>query len=213
MRANLDFDQSILIQFNQGDERALAVLFDHHFRSLCYHADSLINNSLEAEDIVTVAFTKLWERRAEFTSYAGIKGFLSTVVRNACFDFQAQQKKEHRREKELILLTPQFDEVSVNLGVEADLMDIIYKQIDKLPFQTGKVFKMRFLEMKSYEAIAGELGISPRTARNLKTRAVDILKKNLFKDDALVSISLLVALANILTLTILLTLLFRTFPF
>ena len=59
-----DDDTGLWDRVRQGDELALAALFDRYEGRLFRHASRLLTAREDAKDAVTVAFFELWRKRA-----------------------------------------------------------------------------------------------------------------------------------------------------
>ncbi len=60
--------------------------------------------------------------------------------------------------------------------IRAEVMEEIYRGIETLPAGCRKVFAMFYLEGKSLNSIAQELGISIHTVKNQKSKALATLR-------------------------------------
>lgn len=58
------------------DDQAFNWFFMLHNKSLCYFASRLLQDELQAEEIVSDCFIKLWERQQNFETADNIKAFL-----------------------------------------------------------------------------------------------------------------------------------------
>jgi RNA polymerase sigma-70 factor (ECF subfamily) len=206
-------DTSLIVRFNEGDSRAFDSIFRSHFQELCYYAEKIIKDKFEAEDITVIAFTKLWEQRTEFTTLTHIKNFLYLLVRNASINYLRNQKVQNKMKGELQYLTPTEEHFTNNERIVSEFLHIIHEQIEQLPAQCKRVFKLLFINGLSFKEVSNELSITESTVRGLKFKAISILRKKIFQDDILVSITILMALAKVLGLLLALVLLIRFLQF
>ncbi|MEL6973706.1 MAG: sigma factor, partial [Bacteroidota bacterium] len=58
-------DESLLAQIQGGDRKAFERLFHRYYKSLCHHANGLIQCQYRAEEIVSDVFVKVWKNRAK----------------------------------------------------------------------------------------------------------------------------------------------------
>ncbi|MBO9154779.1 RNA polymerase sigma factor [Chitinophaga sp. GCM10012297] len=179
------------MQLRDGSQDAFRQLFLLFIKPLAYFAAELTGNAHEGEDIASNAFQKLWERRGGFSSIAGVKGFLYTAARNEALNVirhrkvmdRAQQEMLHRLEHE-----PQWAEARM---VNAELLRLIYAEIDNLPDNHRQMVLMSFVEELSTEEIASRLNISTAHVRTYKARAMTRLRSALLKKGLLEAVFLL----------------------
>ncbi|HEX4851918.1 MAG TPA: sigma factor, partial [Puia sp.] len=77
---------NILRLFNQGDRSAFTAIYNSYSNRVFLYAKYLLNSSVEAEDIVSDTFLKLWHVKARFRTQDKISAFLVITTRNACYD-------------------------------------------------------------------------------------------------------------------------------
>ncbi len=168
-------------EFRNGNESALAFFFNEHHRSLCYFASKIVNDVLQAEDIVADCFIKLWERRENFEDSSKVKSFLYIACRNNCLNYLRNEKrKTAAQELYLQQLDQDSEEIFYEL-IDTEIVDILAKEIENLPGKCREVFKLIYLGGKTTEQIAAELNLNVQTVRNHKTRAIELLKVQFLK--------------------------------
>jgi len=82
----------------------------------------------------------------------------------------------------------------VNRIIYADLVKIVFKEIENLPHLARKVFKMTYIDGLKPKEIATELNMSSQNVRNNKNRAVELLRTSLDKKDIPISFLFLLAI-------------------
>ncbi|WP_256003506.1 RNA polymerase sigma factor [Pedobacter deserti] len=164
-----------------GDHSALSFCFKLHARSLGFFANRLINDPLEAEDVVAECFAKLWERRRDFKTEENIKAFLYISCRNACLDVIRRAKVKTRAQKAYSDAQEGGEDTILNHMITAEVLAILDEEIEMLPDNYKDVFKLIYFDLKKTEEIADRLGLSEQTVRNYKTRAVNLLKTAMLK--------------------------------
>ena len=170
----------------RGDQESFRLIFQQHYKALCYFASSIILDGQEAEDLVQETFSKLWNKRADFTSPTSIKAFLYIATKNACLNFLKQKERQSSREKEFtyLLQEPLSDDFDPILA-ETEIIQELYTEIENLPKQCQRVFKMSYLQGRKNEEIATALGISYNTVRTQKLRALKLIRASLLKKNLL----------------------------
>ncbi|MCO5238417.1 MAG: RNA polymerase sigma-70 factor [Chitinophagaceae bacterium] len=163
----------------EGDSPAFHYLIRIYFPVLGRYACRVARiSSAEAEDVVEDVFMKLWERRAQFSGFGEVKGFLYTSVRNGCINVVRSRQREATR-------TATFIQLYGNEGGDSDEAEIIYsellaeirKSVDALPAKMREIFILSHYKKMSNEAIAAHLNLSHQTVRNQKSKALALLRQ------------------------------------
>lgn len=186
-----DSDQDIITRFSQGDEAAFRIIFNQHLRPLCYFAHKLIGQKEEAEDIVSTAFARLWERRSQQTDLNGVKSFLYVIVRNSCYDLLKHRTVVNKAEDDLRNAEDMHDLAMDARFLQTDLLRLIEGELKNLPERSRKILEWSFLEEKKTAEIAALLSLSEAHVRMEKSRALFQLR-NLLKNKQLLELVLLI---------------------
>jgi RNA polymerase sigma-70 factor (family 1) len=176
--------------FRKGDPRALQVIFKQFYAPLCLFADRLLRDRPAAEDIVGETLVKLWNRHTDFENMQNVKAFLYITTRNACLNMLKQMQRESLSKKQLAWVWGDKEEFVLNEIIRGEILQEIYREIDNLPAQCKRIFKLSYFEGKKNHEIAEMLNISVHTVKNQKARAIQLLKVKL-PDRNLVTILLI----------------------
>jgi RNA polymerase sigma-70 factor (family 1) len=172
-------DTEWIAAFKRGETHALNHVFKLYNRPLRYFAEQLTGDRQEAEDIVAETFIKLWKRHPHFETALNIRAFLYITARNACLDFLNYTKKQHERKKELTYLSSDDEQPIIHTMIKAEILGEIYREIEQLPTECKKVFKMSYLEGLRNQEIADQLNLSVHTVKNQKARAIKLMRVRL----------------------------------
>ncbi len=190
-------DKDLIEAFQQQESHAVHELFKMFYRPLVYYSTNLINDRQEAEDIVANTFMKLLHRRANFDNVRDIKAFLYVTTRNNCLDYLRSVIRHENSHRELFYLLENREDAADEEMLKAKILQEVYLQIEKLPEQCQKVFKLIFIQGLNTKQIAEQMGISAQTVLNQKAKAIqilrlDLLKKNLMPVPAFLHIWMLI---------------------
>lgn len=167
--------------FQQGQDAAMVWFFDLHYKGLCYFASRMLQDAMEAEEIVSDCFYKLWERRQTFETAAKIKAFLYISCRNACLNQLKKIKRKTQPEQEYLRQLEEVEGTVFYEVIETEILTLLNQEIEALPDKCREIFKLIYLDGRKTDEIASELGLSVQTVRNHKTRAVELLKASFLK--------------------------------
>jgi RNA polymerase sigma-70 factor (family 1) len=171
--------QHIIAGFQQGSKEAFAAVYNMHYSRLYAFIKKLVDDKEEAQDITAETFVKLWRLHANFNTLENIKAFLYITARNACMDFLRYRKRQITNKQELGYVLLQQEEnipTSSNDEIKTLVLKQLHSEIENLPAQCKRIFKMAWLEGRKNAEIAEKLELTEQTIRNQKARAVKILR-------------------------------------
>ena len=176
--------------FLGGVTYSLSHFFSLHHKALFYFAKRILNDQLAAQEVVSDCFLKLWEKHKDFHTPQHVKAFLFISCRNACLN-HLRQMKTRSAAQELYMAELKSGAASDDYQViEAELLELVSREIDELPVKMREVFKLLYLQGKSTAEVAVELRISVQTVRNQKTKAIEMIKNSLIKKGISITIYL-----------------------
>jgi RNA polymerase sigma-70 factor (ECF subfamily) len=174
-------------RIKSGDIQAFKEVYHNMFKSLCLYGYKMLSDEDVVQDVVQEAFVVLWNRREEYNSMIGAKGYLYTVVRNRIINVLRERKIEAAAE-------PELEEVEFNNQItKEETYKLLHQAISSLPEQTQNVIKLSMNGHTNPE-IAEELGVTVNTVKTLKKRAYSKLREQLKEN-----IFLLMLLTDILS--------------
>jgi RNA polymerase sigma-70 factor (family 1) len=180
MKKNFLEKDDWLSAFNQGNSNAFRMIFESYNRLLFTVAIQLVKDKEQAEDIVSEAFTKLWQRHEVFKTEDHVKAFLFVTTRNASLNYLRHIQRKTASQHELSYLNKDKDDHDIITSmIEGELLKRIYPLIETLPNKCRAIFKLIYFEDASTDEVAEKLHITPRNVLNQKRRAIQLLKKKL----------------------------------
>ena len=167
----------LIPQFNQGNSRAYTSIYNLYAPSIYYFAKRFVNDRNVAEDITADTFIKLFKLHANFDNLPNIQAFLRITTRNACLNYLRDLKvKDQQKQDLLYLLARDEDKGFPEDQYQAELLQRIYEEIEKLPKKSRQIFKLAYIEGLKNEEIADLLHINYQSVKNQKARALKILR-------------------------------------
>ncbi|APA65517.1 MAG: RNA polymerase sigma-70 factor [Maribacter dokdonensis] len=161
-----------------GEEKAYILLLEKYHQQLNAYAVTLTHDQSTAQDIVQNVFLKTWKSRKKLNPEFSIRNFLYKCVYNEFLN-------TYQKNKAVVLLNKKYIEYSHEVAVEFDdnmmskMMDIVNREIKKLPPKCQKVFVLSKKEGLSNSEIADYLDVSIKTVEAQITKAFRILKNEL----------------------------------
>lgn len=174
-------EKELLLRISQGDESAMNIVFEAYFGKLVNYSFQLTNDKMEAEDMAMRALGKLWQRSKEQPVIEALDGFLYRTVHNNCIDLIRHERVRGKQQSESLNNPGPQEEYIESNYVRAELVSIIYKEMDNLPEKCREVAKLYFIHGLSHAEIAVKMDIEEKTVRNQKARALVLLRSILIK--------------------------------
>ncbi|MDO5979509.1 RNA polymerase sigma factor [Flavivirga spongiicola] len=165
-------DEKVLWKLiKQNDDKALQMLFDLHYKPMCYYAIQFVKQMPEAEDIVQSVFIKLWTKRHNITINTSLKSYLYRSVYNNYID---EFRKDKQKEKYLESL--KYDMLTEHIDIEdssefQEKIDRIKTLVDTLSPRCKEVLLLSKQEGYKHREIAEKLEISVKTVESLMSTA------------------------------------------
>jgi len=179
LKQKFNDDPEALLQLAEGNLDAYRFLFDHHFSDLCNFLMIYLHSKELAEDIALEIFTFVWEKRQTLQINTNFKSFLFAAAKNKAITLY---KKEHQKiftQIENVESVMPNDSSSQFTLENNELHDLINEAIFKLPEKCRQVYLMAWEENMSYNEIAVQLGLSPKTIENHMGIALRKLRESL----------------------------------
>jgi RNA polymerase sigma factor (sigma-70 family) len=185
MRAKVDLqiystvDKKLLDGCRRHDRHAQRFLYDHFSPRMLAVCARDVKDRMEAEDVMVVAFTKVFERIRQYKGDGSFEGWIRRVMVNESLSFLRRNKSMYL-ETEIGAADREPDYERLESAMEAeDLM----KLISELPAGYRIVFNLYAIDGYSHQEIAAQLGISENTSKSQLSRARAHLQRSLLKLD------------------------------
>ena len=159
---------------NRDAQRTIYEFYSGKMYSLCCR---YIKDKMEAEDILVVSFTKIFNRIDQFKGEGSFEGWLRRIIVNEALTYLRKNKSMYlETDIEVADREPNFESLENQLEAE-DLL----KMIEGLPTGYRIVFNLYAIDGFSHQEIADQLGISESTSKSQLSRARGLLQKRLLE--------------------------------
>lgn len=155
-----------------GDEQAFSALFRLLYDRLLRFCIQYVQSKEAAEEIVSDVFVKIWNRRGDLLQIDNLEVYLFVCVKNHSLNYLEQYSSLR-----ITSIDNGFSQLSASADPEKEMewkemLVKLDKEINRLPDQCRKVFKLIKEEGFKYKDVAAILNISPRTVETQLFRAV-----------------------------------------
>jgi len=181
--AKIETGRDLISLIEEGQSATFTRFYTSYFEKLILASDKYLSDIHAAEEIVQDIFLKIWEFPESLTDVKSVKSYLYRSVINASINFANRQKS---LEQHHLKLAAEFsDDYLADLDDENEMIIILRDEIEKLPAQCKKVFKLSRFENFKYKEIALELNISEKTVENHIGNALKTLRSRFMDDQTL----------------------------
>jgi len=168
-------DEHLIEGCKRGDRHAQRFLFEHLSGKMYTVCCRYIKSRMEAEDVLVMAFTKIFERIGQYKNEGSFEGWIRRIMINECLTYLRKNKSMYlETDIAAAAHAPDYDVLEDHLQAE----DVL-RVVASLPPGYRIVFNMFALDGYSHKEIAEQLGISENTSKSQLSRARAFLQKAL----------------------------------
>ena len=168
-------EQDLVKSCSRGDRHAQQRLFDLYSPRMYGICRRYVKNTMQAEDVLVMAFTKVFERIDQFKGEGSFEGWIRRItVNEALTALRKSRLMTVETDLEHAESEMHYESLSDHLEAE-DLLRLI----EKLPPGYRIVFNMYAIDGYSHKEIAETLGITENTSKSQLSRARVYLQKML----------------------------------
>lgn len=164
-------------QLAAGDQATLQLLFKTFYNDLYKFTWKFVRNQEIAEELTQDIFIHLWENRETLQINSAVKAYLYTMARNRAFNYLKS------RVARMSVVSDEVPETYAALSQtpeeefsQQELEKLVAEGIEQLPEKCRIVFNLSRQEGLSYQQIAEELQISPKTVEAHMSTALKKLR-------------------------------------
>lgn len=177
MTENIALDRLFIqIAFND-DHEAFKKLFFDFYPSLCVFAGRYITSPATCEDIVQDTFFHLWANRKKIEVSSSFRNLLITSVKNNCIDYlrKLSVRQQHAEKQTSLEITDTPEQIYT----VRELEEMLHAALDQLSPNSRKAFELSRFEGMTYNQIAKEMVVSPKTVEAYISKALGVLRNEL----------------------------------
>jgi RNA polymerase sigma-70 factor (family 1) len=164
------------------DYRAFTVLYGRYSASIHHFLLKILKSAELTEDIVQEVFIKIWVNRKLLAEVKTFRAYLFIAARNRALD---SLKAAFRSELAMSEIIRSFE--VQRSTTEEDLLSREYLNflngvLNSLPSRSREIFSLCKEQGKSYEEVAGILGISRNAVKNHMVYSMKVLRNSAEKE-------------------------------
>lgn len=178
-------DNELVILVRENPE-ALSFIIDKYKSKLERYIDRRTNiNSHDREDILQEIFIKIYRNINDYDNSLIFSSWIYRIAHNYIIDWHRKNKKhisislDDDESRLIYILEDENSKVDNQVTHDKENIDLIKKEIKKLPNDYQEILTLKFFEDKSYEEISDILKISISSVGVKINRAKKLLKQKI----------------------------------
>lgn len=172
-RAGNESDEALIRAIQSGDSESFGVLVNRHDSVVRRTVRRSVTDPTNLEDAVQETWFQAYRKVGDLVSPSKVKSWLVSIARHCAQD--------QWRRGSLRATKPLEADPAVGEGAGTD--DWLWQLVERLPVSFAEVLLLHYRDGRSYDDIAGRLGIPPSTVRGRIYAARQELKNRLGREE------------------------------
>jgi len=169
-------DKEVIERILNGNPDLFRLLVERYKSQVAAVVKGMLGNCPEAEDVGQEAFIRLYNSLSDFRGDATLKTYLVRIAMNLSLN---ELKKRKRINKSTLYIdsgAPINQDIGITNAERTDIMEMIYKALEKLDAKQRSVFILRVVEGYSTKETAKILKIPLGTVLSRLARAQEVMR-------------------------------------
>lgn len=167
-------EHELLRRLASGEEQAFTAIYNRYWKPMFFIANKKLQSVEDAKEIVQGVFFTLWQKREQLI-INDLSVYLAAMTRYAVYRHISREKKRKDHLKKVQTTIKPAAEFDIE---NKQLLDLLNRFTSKLPEKYRIVFVHHKLLDKPIEEVAGQLGVSPRTAEGYVARVMALMRNH-----------------------------------
>lgn len=163
-------EEKILIdQAKHGDEKAFKSLYNNYYRLMRYIIYDAIKDEEVTADLLSVTFTKAFQRLDYFVETISFEAWLKTIAINTVIDYVRKEKNQQNNisiDNENNVIQISADNDPETDFIKSESIEILRVALTRLRSKYRNLLELRYFKNLSYEELSAELGIPIGTVKS-----------------------------------------------
>jgi len=177
-------DDVLIEKIKNGNDHAFRILVEKYRNHIFYTVYGVLRNEKDAEDAAQEVFLKIYTSLPQFEGN-GFKTWITRIAVNHAIDIKRKQVR--RQENQQVEYdetghSPRLESVEL-LVINKEKRELLRKRIKELPENYRSVVEDFYIKEKSYQEIAVNQNVQPKTIEVKLYRARQWMKKHWKEDD------------------------------
>lgn len=170
-------DQRLIARVAEGDQSALAFLYDRFAPSMLAVAQRILGPGYDVDDLVHDVFLEAWLRARYYDPARGsVRTWLMLRLRSRALDRRRSAQRSKTVELDEVRIESKPSESSPGSAIDASRVRAL---MTELPAEQSSVLELSYFEGHSCSEIALQLGVPIGTVKSRMSRAIAHLRAGL----------------------------------
>lgn len=170
-------DVELVRAIAQGDEQALATLYDRHGPTLFGLLLRILNDRSEAEDVLQDVFVQVWQEACRFDESRGRPfTWLVTIARSRAIDRVRARGSRDRKESEASRTSWEAVYDIADDAIRSEESEMIHRALNEIPEEQREVLLLAYFQGLSQSEIAARTGAPLGTIKTRMRAGIKRLK-------------------------------------
>lgn len=162
-----------------GNHLVFQQVYNEYHERLYYFIFKKTKSKYLTEEVVQIAFIKLWTYRLTLDEKLAISTQIFRIAITSLIDLKRKQQKQLTAIGAFTIMHEKNRLSGINQLDEKEVTIAVYEVISQLPRVQRQVFEMSRIEGLSHKEIAASLSISVKTVESHITKAIKKIKKKM----------------------------------
>ncbi len=172
-------DQQLWEAFRLGNQRALAIMYQHHFFKLYNYGLKITPDAGLVKDCIQDLFIHIWKSRKNLTVATSIKYYLFKALRRKIIT-ELKKNKVLRTDNEFqnFVFELPYEEKLIQSQIAVEQKEKLLECLNKLPKRQKEALFLRYYENMTSEEVSAIMSLSIDSTYVLFSKALHYLRKN-----------------------------------
>lgn len=176
---NRDYENLLSSNIDMGDAVVFDAVFIRFYAALCQFACKYLDDSADAEDVVSQVFGRAWGVQTSFDSLDHARSYFYKATYHAALNHRRNEQRASQHQNQYATETDWVDETYFPNLIKSEFISAIYQAIDRLPAHYANVLRLSFADDLTNEEIVQRLQLNMQTVKNYKSKGLALLRKEL----------------------------------
>lgn len=175
-------DRQLWSELKSGDNTAFEKIYRQEFKYLYDYGKRLTSDVALVEDMLQDLFVDIWNRRTSLGSTTSIRAYLIVSLRRRIIKGLQQKQKTLNASDDPDYFSDtvlSIEQLIESKELSAEQTERIRTSISELSKRQKEVLHLRYFQDMDYKEIAEAMDINYQSVRNIASKAIKSLAKNL----------------------------------
>lgn len=174
-------EKEIWNKLRSGDTDALEIIYRRYFSDLYQYGKRFTKDQATVEDNIQEMFVDIWNTRERLSETNAIKPYLFVTLKRRIFLSLKKGKKISEKEIDDLDFDAELaiDQLIVNQETKIEQCDALRSAYSHLSARQKEILYLKYYSDMSYEEISEIMELNYQSARNLVSRAILKLSKQM----------------------------------